>query len=148
MSVGSVLRDRAARWCAEITAYGYVLQEPTRQAELPGELLVRAVRPQTYGGPPAVVDVREIWVSGPDPDGLGLDQDGCHLLVGQWHAQITAGDVGAMRLDVDRGKPFTLAIHLHPYGQPNQVREPAAPLGSPEAWLERVETVIYTLADR
>lgn len=87
------------------------------------ELRVRAVRPQHYGGPAAVIDVHELWVSGSDPDGLGLEHEGCHLLASSWHAQITAtGDLGAERLDLDRAKTTALVIHRHPHGEPNEVR--------------------------
>lgn len=77
MTVSSVLRDRLVRWAAELTADGYELSPAERVTTAAGELAVRARRPVHYGGPPATIDVRELWVAGTDPDGLGLEQHGC-----------------------------------------------------------------------
>lgn len=145
MSIGSAVQDRTARWCDELDGYGYALEAPGRRAAALGQVTLRAARPRTYGGPGVVVDVGETWALGSDPDGLGLELHGCFLLVSGWHVQIAPGDAGAQRLDVDRRKPGGLAIHLHPYGRPNSVRVPAAPLGSPESWLEDVENLIFDL---
>lgn len=86
-----------------------------------------------------VIDIVELWLSGADPDGLKLVMHGCHLFAAGWHAQIAQDESGAERLDVDRAKSRRLMIHRHPFGRPNDVREPDAPLLAPEAWMVRVE---------
>ncbi len=134
------------RWSLELSGYGYELLAPGREPASAGEFVLRARRPTHYGGPPAMIDVRELWVPGADPGGLGLEQHGCHLEVGGWHAQLRAGEeIGAMRLDVDRRKKPELVVHEHPFGRPNHVRVPAAPLVSPERWIHEVEVVIADL---
>lgn len=144
MSVASVLRDRSVRWNDVLDGYGYAFEAP-RAHPAPGELVLKARRLPVYGGPAATVDIAELWMFGDDPDGLGLEQEGCFLVVSGWHGQIGPRDIGAHRLDVDRRKPPGLAIHLHPYGQANSVRVPAAPLCSPEAWVEDIERLISDL---
>lgn len=147
MTIDSVLRERVARWSDELDGYGYALAPPGRMATQLGELVVSARRPTTYAGPSAKLEVRELWLPGADPDGLGLEAHGCYLLVASWHAQIfETGDIGAERLDVDRRKPAELVVHRHPLGEPNARREPAATLSAPEAWIERVEAIILSLA--
>lgn len=107
------------RWSLELSGYGYELLAPGREPASAGEFVFRARRPTHYGGPPAMIDVRELWVPGADPGGLGLEQHGCHLEVGGWHAQLRAGEeIGAMRLDVDRRKKPELVVHEHPFGRP------------------------------
>ncbi len=134
------------RWVVELVAYGYELLPPGRVAEGSGEFALRARRPTHYGGPPATIDVRELWMPGADPDGLGLEQHGCYLEISGWHAQLLgSGDIGAMRVDVDRRKEPALVIHEHPLGRPNQVRVAAAPLVSPERWIHQVEVGILDL---
>jgi hypothetical protein len=137
------LRNRSALWHEVFDAFGYRLSD-SRPGAGPGELRVRAVRPASYGGPAAVIDVTEFWAAGADPDALGVEAEGCHLRAVSWHAQVEAtGDVGAERLDLDRTKPRALGIHRHPLGEPNEVRLPAAGLMVPARWLEHVEEVIY-----
>lgn len=145
MTLKSILRDRLVRWAVELAAYGYEPSSPGRTAEGSGEFALRARRPTHYGGPSATIDVRELWAHGADPDGLGL---GCYLEISGWHAQLlSSGDVGALRLDVDRRKEPALVIHEHPLGQPNHVRVAAAPLVSPERWIHQVEAVILDLCE-
>jgi excisionase family DNA binding protein len=79
--------------------------------------------------------------AGADPDGLGLEQHGCHLAGSSWHAQLLPGEDGAERMDVDRFKPSELIIHRHPFGSRNDVRESAGDLPAPEAWVQDVETI-------
>jgi hypothetical protein len=88
MTIESVLRERAARWIDELDAYGYVLEPPGRVAISLAELVVAARRPTTYGGPPAKIEVHELWLPGDDPKGLGLEAHGCHLHMAAWHAQM------------------------------------------------------------
>lgn len=146
MTIESVLRERFVCWAVELSAYGYEPSPLGRAARGSGELALRARRPTHYGGPSATIDVRELWALGADPDGLGLEQHGCYLEISGWHAQlVSSGDVGAMRLDVDRRKEPELVIHEHPLGQPNHVRVAAAPLVSPERWIHHVEAVILDL---
>lgn len=143
MSIASALRSRSALWHDVLDAFGYELADP-RPGAGAAELRVRAVRPVRYGGPAAVIDVAELWAVGGDPDGLGVEGEGCHLRAASWHAQIEAiGDAGAERLDLDRTKPSALIIHRHPLGQPNSVRHPASGLLVPARWLEHVEGLIY-----
>jgi hypothetical protein len=63
-----------------------------------------------------------------------------------WHAQITTGDVGAERLDIDPTKPAELRVHAHPFGQPNASRVPTRFM-TVERWLEIVERRLIGLAD-
>lgn len=143
MAVPSALRDRFTRWCDELDAYGYEFAAPKRTARSGGEFVIGARRPTTYGGPAVVIEIKELWSPGGDPHGLGLELHGCFLHRGSWHAQFfSTGAVGAERLDVDRRKESALIIHRHPLGQPNDKRVPAAPLASPERWLEEVETCV------
>lgn len=44
---------------------------------------------------------------------------------------------------MDRSKPRSLIIHRHPYGQANEIREPARRLAAPERWLQEVEEIVY-----
>jgi hypothetical protein len=81
---------------------------------------------------------------GLDPDGLRVEAEGCHLQGSSWNAQVDGErPEDAERLDVDRSKPRRLIIHRHPYGQPNEVREPAQPLAAPERWLQEVEEIVF-----
>jgi hypothetical protein len=148
MTLESVLRERVARWVDELDAYGYVLEPPGRVAVSLAEIAVAARRPTTYGGPAAKIEVHELWLPGADPDGLALEGHGCHLHMASWHAQILEGGAtGAERLDVDRRKPRELMVHRHPFGEPNERREPAAPLIAPERWVEHVEALILDRFD-
>jgi hypothetical protein len=148
MTVESVLRERAARWTDELDAYGYVLEPPGPAVTSLAEMAVAARRPTTYGGPPAKIEVHELWLQGDDPDGLGLEAHGCHLRMASWHAQILdEGATGAERFDVDRRKPPELFVHRHPLGELNERREPAAPLMAPERWIEHVEGLILDLVE-
>jgi hypothetical protein len=148
MTIESVMRDRAARWIDELDAYGYVLEPPGRVVTSLPEIAVTARRPTTYDGPPAKIEVHELWLPGPDPDELGLEAHGCHLQMASWHAQILGGGAtGAERLDLDRRKRPELMIHRHPLGEPNDRRVPASPLVAPERWIEHVEALILDLVE-
>jgi hypothetical protein len=120
------------------------MEPPGRGAGQFGEFALRARRPTLYGDPGVLLDVRELWLLGSDPDGLGLEAEGHHTQASSWNAQID-GDrpEDAERLDVDRSKPPRLIIHSHPYGQPNAVREPAQRLAAPERWLQEVEEIVF-----
>lgn len=89
------------------------------------------------------MDIRETWLPGDDRD-LGITLHDCFLFSASWHAQVArdAGAVGAERLDVERSKSAALVVHRHPLGEPNDVRQPAAPLRHPQAWVTALEEVI------
>ncbi|MGP0101440.1 MAG: hypothetical protein ACLPUT_07460 [Solirubrobacteraceae bacterium] len=109
-----------------------------------GEFAIRARRPAPYGDPRVVLDVRELWLPGPDPDDLGLEAEGCYTQRSSWNAQIDGErPEDSDRLDVDRSKPAGAMIHRHPYEQPNDVREPASHLAAPERWLQEVEEIVH-----
>ncbi len=144
MTVASALADRYVIWHALLCEdYGYKETQPVRPPSSAYELALRAVRPAWPPVQAVVFDVRETWLPGADPE-LGLTLYGCLLDTSGWHAQIVAGAgaKGAERLDVDRSKPRELWVHRHPFGQPNDVRLPAAPLKHPDAWVLRVEELI------
>lgn len=144
MSVRSVLGNRIARWSRVLDLHGYLLETAGRATTQPGELALRARRPDLYGDPHVLLDIRELWLGGPDPDGLRLENQGCHMQRISWNAQIDGEQPeDAERLDVDRSKPRHLMIHRHPHGQPNHVREPAPLLTSPERWLAEVEEIVF-----
>jgi len=67
-----------------------------------------------------------------------------------WHAQVgkSTGELGTERLDVvpveDETHP---RVHHHPYGQPNDVREPTG-MAVPEGWLNQLNRILgNALAD-
>ena len=64
---------------------------------------------------------------------------GTHLEASSWHAQLGPGEQGAERMDVDRRKPADLILHRHPFGSPNDEREPERDMDAPEAWITHVE---------
>src|SRR4051794_34243585 len=142
MTVSSALSDRAALWGDLLGDYGYGPGVPSRPPLSTNELVVVAKRPGYEPVEPVLVEIRETWQDGPDPQELGLVQHGCHLRISSWHAQIANGETGAERLDVDRRKPSHLIIHRHPLGAVNGVREPAAPLIHPDKWVEHIEHLI------
>jgi hypothetical protein len=126
VSIESVVSNRVVRWRDLFAAHGYVLGGPISALASGGEVQIRARRPRTYGGPNVAIDIREAWGDGSDPDRLGLNEDDCFLNASSWNAQIAKGEEGTHRLDVDRRKSRGLMIHLHPFGEPNEVRVPAA----------------------
>ena len=69
MTVSSLLTHRAALWVGVFELHGYLVGQRGRAAPS-GELSLRARRPAPYGEVSAVLDVHELWVPGPDPDGL------------------------------------------------------------------------------
>jgi hypothetical protein len=144
MSVESALADRYSLWrqllCED---FGYQEQAPGRLPRSRNEFVLRAVRPGFLPVEPVTVEIRETWRIGTD-SWLGIDLHGCFLLAASWHAQVVAGqgDEGSERLDVDRTKSQELWVHRHPLGEPNQIREPAAPLKHPDAWVQHVEELI------
>lgn len=131
-------------WHELLDRFGYAAVEPPGLARPPSQLRIRALRPADDAGPAAVIDILEEWATGGDPDGLGVEEDDCHLQAASWHAQIAqGGDVGAERIDLQRAKPRPLIIHRHPFGEPNEVRVPAAPLLVPARWVAHVERLIF-----
>jgi hypothetical protein len=144
MTVRSLLTHRTVHWIGVFELHGYLVERPERVAAQLGELSLRARRPAPYGEVSAVLDVYELWVAGPDPDGLRLEAEGCYLYGGSWNAQIGgARPEDAERLDVDRAKQRDLLIHRHPFGQPNEVREPARVLPAPERWVREIEEIVF-----
>jgi hypothetical protein len=145
MNVQRLHTNRIVRWSRVIDFHGYLLEAPPDRAITQlGEIALRARRPALYGAPNVLLDVRELWLPGPDPDGLRLEDEGCHIQGSSWNAQIDGErPEDAERLDVDRSKPRRLIIHSHPYGQPNEVREPAQRMTAPERWLQEVEEIVY-----
>jgi len=144
MTIHSLLTNRAARWGRVIDLHGYLVEQPDRAMTQLGECALRARRPDPYGDPAVLLDVHELWLPGPDPDGLELEAEGCYMQGSSWNAQIDGERAeDAERLDVDRSKPRRLTIHRHPYEQPNEVREPAQHLAAPECWLQEVEEIVF-----
>jgi hypothetical protein len=140
----SLLTNRIVRWGRVIDLHGYLVETADHAMGQFGEFALRARRPAFYGGPSVLLDVRELWLPGPDPDGLGLEEEGCYIQGSSWNAQVDGErPEDAERLDVDRSKPRRLIIHRHPYGQPNEVREPAQQLAASERWLQEVEEIVY-----
>lgn len=144
MTVRSLLTHRTVRWIGVFELHGYLIERSERVAAQLGELSLRARRPALYGEVSAVLDVYELWVPGPDPDGLRLEAEGCHLYGGSWNAQLGgARPEDAERLDVDRAKQRDLLIHRHPFGQPNMVREQVPVLPAPERWVLEIEELLF-----
>jgi hypothetical protein len=144
MSVESALANRYALWHRVLCDdFGYEEVAPVRPPRSENELVIRAVRPPFEPVEAVAIDVRETWLPGDDPD-LGLALHGCFLTISSWHAQVNieTGTAGAERLDVDRNKSPGVRIHRHPLGESNDVREPAAPLKHPDAWVQHLEEVI------
>lgn len=143
MTLASITALRRSLWCEGLVDFGWevIVVEDKRPT---GLVAVSARRP-VFTGPPIALFVREEWVRGADPDGLGLDAHGCFLRRSSWHAQVHAYPRAecAYRLDVDRAKIGGLRIHLHPFGQPNDVRLPRSNLGTPEQWLVEIEELYY-----
>ena len=144
MNVHSLLTNRIVRWGRVVDLHGYLVEPADHAMAQFGEFALRARRPVLYGDPRVLLDVRELWLPGPDPDGLRLEAEGCHLQGSSWNAQVDGErPEDAERLDVDRSKPCRLIIHRHPYGQANEVREPAQYLAAPERWLQEVEEIVF-----
>lgn len=137
----SFLGRRVARWREAIGLYAY---EPSALEldHIEGRLHLRAVRPTVYGSPAVIIVVRELWRPGRDRLRLAPTVDSHQLERAGWHAQIAHdGPTNAERFDIDRSKPIGAMRHRHPYGSPNEVREPTT-IAVPEAWMLHVETVI------
>jgi hypothetical protein len=149
MTIRSIVTERYARWAETLFKHGYMIEGnptlPTSTAT--GVVGLRGRRRRDLGAPPVVIDIAEAWSEGPDPDGLGLEDHGCHLAGSGWHAQLETGDRGAERLDVDRTKPTELIIHRHPFGSSNEVRKPERDLRSPEAWVLDIEQLSALVVD-
>lgn len=144
MTIHSLLTNRIVRWGRVIDLHGYLVEAPGRAMGQLGECALRARRPTTYGDPSVLLDVHELWLPGPDPDGLRLEAEGCYMQASSWNAQIDGQrPEDAERLDVDRSKPRRLIIHRHPHGQPNEIREPAQRLAAPERWLQEIEEIVF-----
>jgi hypothetical protein len=115
MTIHSLLTNRIVRWGRVIDLHGYLVESPSRDMGQLGELALRARRPALYGDPSVLLDVRELWLPGSDPDGLQLEAEGCYMHGSSWNAQIDGErPEDAERLDVDRSKPRRLIIHRHP----------------------------------
>jgi hypothetical protein len=144
MSVESALADRYSLWWRLLCEdFGYWEEAPGRSPRSRNEFVLRTMRPGFDPVQPVVVEVRETWQMGPDLE-LGIELHGCFLLTASWHAQIVAnqGDGGSERLDVDRTKSTDLWVHRHLLGEPNEVRQRAAPLKHPNAWVQHIERLI------
>lgn len=144
MSVKSALADRYSLWLRLLCEdFGYQEQALGRSPRSGNEFVLRAVRPGFGPVHPVTVEIHETWRTGSDSE-FGIDLHGCFLLAASWHAQVVAGrgDEGSERLDVDRTKGSGLRVHRHPLGEPNHVREPAAPLKHPDAWVQHLEELI------
>jgi hypothetical protein len=143
VTLASVVSDRYARWVTTLDRYGYIIEQHPRirtSARL-GTIGLRGRRRTDLGAPAVVIDIAERWDEGPDSDGLGLEQHGCHLVASGWHAQLEPGGQGAERLDVDRLKRRELTIHRHPFGSSNDERTPRHDLPAPEGWIRDIETL-------
>lgn len=148
MTLASTLTQRAAAWCELLSMHGYELVGPVRieiDHGATGRLSLRARRPTIYGGPLTIVDVQEVWTKGPDPHGLMPGFDGHYTARASWHAQIGGRSAtDAERLDFDPRKPPALALHRHPLGAPNHVRDQTT-INTPAAWLKHIEHLIIAL---
>jgi hypothetical protein len=143
MTLESIVNARIALWSDVLFDYGY---NPVRADALPGGFTLRATRRVEFEEPRVAITVAETWQRGPDPERLRPTEHGCHLLVCSWHAQITGGDAGAERLDIDPTKPVRLRVHAHPFGQTNASRVPTRSVAV-ERWLEIVERRLIGLAN-
>lgn len=143
MTLSSVTIARRAQWGDAIVDFGWRMTRGHIDQRA-GLVLACADRP-VRAGPAMTLTVREEWVPGPDPDGLGLCAHGCFLRRASWHAQIGLEPPAehAHRLDVDRDKSDDAKIHLHPFGHPNQVRLPRRGVGTPEQWLVAIEDLYF-----
>lgn len=144
MSVESALADRYSLWLRLLCEdFGYHEEAPVRPPRSRNELAFRAVRPRFAPVESVSVEIRETWRFGRDLE-LGIDLHGCFLVAASWHAQVVVaqGDEGGERLDVDRTKSRDLWIHRHPLGHPNHVRQQAAQLKHPDAWVQHLEELI------
>jgi hypothetical protein len=146
LSLRSITSERYGRWQEALYRFGYLTEEhPTvTTSRHAGTVGIRARRRPDLGAPEVVVDVAEKWTEGADPDGLGLEEHGCHLEASSWHAQLRPGEQGTERIDVDRRKPTEL-MRRHPFGSPNDERKPERNLYAPEAWLTHVEELSANL---
>jgi hypothetical protein len=143
MTLESIVDARITLFSEVLFDYGY---NPVKADASPGGFTLRAVRRAEFKEPRVAITVAETWQRGPDPEKLRPTDHGCHLLMCSWHAQITTGDVGAERLDIDPVKPAALRVHAHPFGQPNAWRVPTRFM-TVERWLEIVERRLIALAD-
>ena len=154
MTLASVVRTRLAIWRQACDAWGLEINPPFTRVELewmrPGLVSFWAFgRPVGARDEQAVtLSVVESWEPGPDPHGdRRVEAEGCHLAVLNWHLQVesVSGAPGAERLDVvpepDGSHP---RVHRHPYGSPNDVRQPSD-LPPPGAWLYSVDQTLSGL---
>ena len=147
MTQESIVRTRLALWHRACEFWYFGIAPPlTRETltALPiGTVGFLAHRTVDLDGSAqaTTLTVVETWWPGADPlDDRRLEREGCHLAVLSWHLQIgsESGPPGAERLDVVRSPDDAHPrIHLHPYGQPNQVRRPTE-LPPPHVWLHDV----------
>lgn len=143
--------ERATQWHLACEAWDFDITPPFASGTLgdmaPGSLSFSATRKALICGVEVTVklDIDEVWREGPDLSGdRRLELHDCHLEVCSWHAQVSrdSGAVGAERLDVvaveDAAHP---RIHRHPYGRPNDVREPTG-MAVPDGWLNHLNRVL------
>ena len=144
MTLEIALTHRCAEWSELLRRHAYDLMRLEVELQL-GEIRLQASRPRRLGGPATSLHVVELWRPGEDPLELGPSPDGCYLHACSWHAQIGgAGSRVAERFDLDRSKPPVQMRHRHPYGQPNNIREPMT-ASTPAAWLLRLDTILSSL---
>ncbi len=140
MSLETLLQERFAAWVNTLAAYGYE-REAANRIPGAGGFELRMRRSALLGAPEVIIKVSETWAIGPDPDGLGIDANGCHLVAATWQAVISQDPErrGEERLDLDRHDAYGNPLHRHPFGETNDVHTPASwpvPVG---LWAYRVE---------
>jgi hypothetical protein len=149
MTLASIVRTRLTLWRQACDAWGLEIDPPFTRETLsrvsPGWVAFRAhlVGGSNAAGETVSLTVIELWQAGGDPHGdRRLEHEGCSAAILSWHLQVIdeAGPRGAERLDVvETPDPTHPRIHRHPYGQPNETREPSD-LPPPDAWLHRVDS--------
>lgn len=147
MSAPNAAQDRRAAWLAALELYGYEAEVSWLNRSMTG-FEIHARRPRSYGAPEVSLDIGEVWRHGTDPiSSAQRSLHGAYMEAGKAHAQVLSGPEGAHRVDVgDPNKPPTLTIHLHPFGEPNDVRLSLAAIPIPEQWIHAVETIAAQVA--
>lgn len=146
------MNKRLVSWIRACDVWGFEIHPPFSSATLgglaPGEVQFRATRKATVAGEHVEVslDVEEAWLPSDHPDGdWRLNDEGCHAGAVKWHLQVGTGTddkhKNAERLEVAQEDATHPRIHRHPYGERNDVREPAE-FPVPEGWLSQVNAVL------
>jgi len=156
VSQHSIINTRLFLWINACEAWGFdeivpLFDERGLAERAPGEVSFCASRDAVIDGRSVRVtlSVSEAWLPGDDPEGdHRLRAEGCHVPRLNWHLQVgaIAGDRGAERLDVGPEDDKHPRIHRHPYGQPNEIREPTE-LPPPDAWLHHANQVLGEALD-